>query len=253
MSEIARLAALADDLLALHQPGNPVVLPTVWDAWSAKIAVGAGFGALTVGSHPAAESIGRPDGEGMSFTELTDRVTQITRAAEVPVSVDVESGYGLEPAAIIDGLLASGAVGLNIEDTVHSEGGRLRTAEEHAAVIAGLRAAADAAGVSVVVNARTDVFKQRTGPEEERVDLAIARMRLCAEAGANSLYPVAFHDEETLKRICTELPLPVNAIADLRNGELAMYARAGAGRVSFGPIWQMGLAEVSAEWLARWC
>jgi 2-methylisocitrate lyase-like PEP mutase family enzyme len=252
MSEITRLSALADDLLALHQPGNPVVLPTVWDAWSAKVAVGAGFRALTVGSHPLAESVGRADGEQMSFTEVTDRITQITRAAEVPVSVDVESGYGLSPAGIIAGLLGAGAVGLNIEDTVHSEGGRMRTAEEHAELIAGLRAAADDAGVDVVINARTDTFKNKLGADEDRVDLAIARMKLCADAGASSLYPVGFHDEPTLTRICAELPLPVNAIADPRNGDLAMYARAGAGRISFGPIWQMGLAEVSAEWLARW-
>lgn len=252
MSEIARLAALADDLLALHQPGNPVVLPTVWDGWSARVAVEAGFRALTVGSHPVADSVGRADGEGMSFTELTERVAQITRAVEVPVSVDVESGYGLAPAAIVDGLLGAGAVGLNIEDTVHSEGGRLRSAEEHAAVIAGLRAAANAAGVDVVINARTDVFKHKLGPDEDRVDLAIARMRLCADAGASSLYPVAFHDEPTLSRICAELPLPVNAIARPDVDELDFYRRAGAGRISFGPTWQMALARVSREWLVRW-
>ncbi len=252
MSETDRLARLAADLLALHQPGNPVVLPTVWDAWSATIAVEAGFSALTVGSHPAAASIGRPDGEGMSFTELTDRVAQITGAVDVPVSVDVESGYGLDPATLTTGLLGAGAVGLNIEDTVHSEGGRLRSSDEHAQVIAGLRAAADSVGVPVVINARTDTFKAKLGADDERVDIAIARMTACAEAGASSLYPVGFHDEETLARICAALPLPVNAIANPVDGDLAMYARAGAGRISFGPIWQMSLAKVSAEWLARW-
>ncbi len=252
VSDRTSLSDLATDLLALHRPGDPVVLPTAWDAWSARMAVEAGFAAITVGSHPVADSIGRPDGEGMTFGEVTTRVLQITEAVDVPVSVDVEAGYGLEPAALIDGLLTAGAVGLNIEDTVHSEDGRLRSAEEHAAYVAGLRAAADAVGVPVVINARTDWFKGKHGAEETRVDDAIVRMRLCAEAGASALYPVGFHDEATLTRLCTALPLPVNAIAKPDVDDLAMYRRAGAGRISFGPTWQMALAKQSAEWLARW-
>ena len=91
-------------LLALHVPGNPAILPTVWDAWSAKLAVDAGFAALTVGSHPVADSVGKPDGEGMSFDDLTNRVAQITGAVDVPISVDIESGYGEPPQRLIEGL-----------------------------------------------------------------------------------------------------------------------------------------------------
>ncbi len=246
------LSDLASTLQALHRPGDPVVLPTVWDAWSAKLAVDAGFTALTVGSHPMADSIGRPDGEGMTFEEVTTRVAQITEAVDVPVSVDVEAGYGLEPEALINGMLEVGVVGINVEDTVHSEGGRLRSGEEHAAYISALRAAADAAGVPVVINARTDWFKGKHGDEVTRVEDAIARMRLCAEAGASSLYPVSFHDEETLTRLCSELALPVNAIARPDVDDLEMYRRAGAGRITFGPTWQMALGKVSQEWLGRW-
>src|ERR1700721_4228084 len=89
------LGERATTLLTLHQPGNPVILPTVWDAWSARLATDAGFAALTVGSHPVADSIGKPDNEGMSFDDLLARVAQITAAVDVPVSVDVESGYRL--------------------------------------------------------------------------------------------------------------------------------------------------------------
>jgi 2-methylisocitrate lyase-like PEP mutase family enzyme len=252
MSDTDELEALAQALLALHRPGDPGVLPTVWDAWSAKVAVAAGFEGLTVGSHPAAESIGRADGEQMAFTELTDRVAQITGAVGVPVSVDVESGYGLDPETLIGGLLASGAVGLNVEDTVHGEGGRVRSPEEHAELVRRLRQAADSAGVHVVVNARTDTFKHRLGSDDERVDIAIERMRLCAEAGADSLYPVGAHDEATLTRLTEALPLPVNAIARPEVDDLALYRRAGVGRISFGPLWQMALGRVSADWLARW-
>jgi 2-methylisocitrate lyase-like PEP mutase family enzyme len=150
-------------LLALHQPGNPVILPTVWAAWSAKLAVDAGFSALTVGSHPVADSIRKSDNEGMTFDDLLTRVAQITAAVDVPVWVDIESGYGEAPARLIEGLLDTDAVGLNIEDTVHSEGGRLRSAGEHAELVGALRAAADAAGVHVVINARTDLFIRQDG------------------------------------------------------------------------------------------
>jgi 2-methylisocitrate lyase-like PEP mutase family enzyme len=143
------LQQLADALLALHVPGTPVVLPTVWDAWSAKLAVEAGFAALTVGSHPVADSVGKPDGEGMSFDDLIARLEQITRAVDVPISVDIESGYGETPQRLIEGLLSVGAVGLNIEDSVHSEGKRLRDPEEHAALVGELRKAADDADVHV--------------------------------------------------------------------------------------------------------
>src|SRR5271155_3304335 len=193
MSTSSRLADRATTLLTLHQPGNPVILPTVWDAWSAGLAVDAGFAALTVGSHPVADSIGKPDNEGMSFDDLLARVAQITAAVDVPVSVDVESGYALPAPRLIEGLLGAGAVGLNIEDTVHSEGKRLRSAGEHAELVGALRTAADAAGVHVVVNARTDVFLRRDGLEEggasDRVDRAVARLTEAAAAGADGPVP----------------------------------------------------------------
>src|SRR6478609_7883969 len=202
-------------LLELHQPGNPVVLPTVWDAWSAKLAVDAGFSALTVGSHPVADSIGRPDNEGMTFDELLTRVVQITDAVDVPVSVDIEAGYGEAPTRLIEGLLGAGAVGLNIEDTVHGEGGRLRTSTEHAELVGALRAAADAAGVHVV-------------------------------------HPVGRHDPDTLRRLTSELPLPVNAIGLPDQDDPASFGPLGVARISFGPFLQWALSERAKEILARW-
>ncbi len=148
---MTELAGKAKTLLELHKPGDPVILPTVWDAWSANLAVSAGFTALTVGSHPVSDSIGKPDNEGITFDELTTRIKQITAAVDVPISVDIESGYGEDPKTLIDGLIEAGAVGLNIEDTVHSEGGRLREAQEHADFVGALRAASDATDVHVVI------------------------------------------------------------------------------------------------------
>ena len=242
----------AQTLLALHQPGNPVVLPTVWDAWSARLAADAGFAALTVGSHPMADSVGKADREGMTFDDVITRVKQITAAVDVPVSVDIESGYGQSSTRLITGLLEAGAVGLNIEDTVHSEGGRLRSSSEHAELVGALRKAADATGVHVVVNARTDLFLRQDGDESDRVERAIARLKESAAAGADSLYPVGRHDPDTLRRLASELPLPINAIALPDQDDPASFGPLGVGRISFGPFLQGALSGRAKEILARW-
>ncbi|MEV3903462.1 isocitrate lyase/phosphoenolpyruvate mutase family protein [Mycobacterium sp. NPDC050551] len=246
------LKSRADELLALHRPGDPVVLPTVWDAWSAKLAVDAGFAALTVGSHPVADSIGRADNEGMTFDELLTRVAQITEAVDVPVSVDIESGYGEAPTRLIEGLLGVGAVGLNIEDTVHAEGGRLRSSADHAELVGALRRAADDAGVHVVVNARTDLFLRKDGDDADRVDRAVARLTEAAQAGADVLYPVGRHDADTLRRLTAELPLPINAIGLPDEDDPASFGPLGVARISFGPFLQFALAKRATELLDRW-
>lgn len=242
----------ADALLALHQPGNPVILPTVWDAWSARLAADEGFAALTVGSHPLADSVGEPDGEGMAFEDVVARVKQITAAVDVPVSVDLESGYAQPPARLIDGLLEAGAVGFNIEDTVHSENKRLRSPSEHAEFVGALREAADDTGVHVVINARTDLFLRQDGDESDRVDRAIARLTEAAAAGADVLYPVGRHEPDTLRRLTSELPLPVNAIALPDQDDPASFGPLGVARVSFGPFLQRALSARAKELLQRW-
>jgi 2-methylisocitrate lyase-like PEP mutase family enzyme len=284
MSETT-LQGRAAALLAMHRPGNPVVLPTVWDAWSARLAVGEGFSALTVGSHPLADSIGKADGEVMSFDDLLTRVRQITDAVDVPVSVDIESGYGEPPERLIAGLLDVGAVGFNLEDTVHKEGKRLRSPAEHAELVGRLRAAADAAGVHVVINARTDLFL-RNGTDErsreesistdersreesistdersreesistddaDRVDRAIARLSEAAAAGADSLFPAGLRDPEGLARFVSEVPLPVSVTVPPDSADLAELAAIGVGRITFGPFLQAALSARAKEVLGRW-
>lgn len=246
------LSQKATTLLELHKPGNPVVLPTVWDAWSANLAVSAGFAALTVGSHPVSDSIGKPDNEGITFDELLARISQISSAVDAPLSVDIESGYGEDPKRLIEGLISAGAVGLNIEDTVHSEGGRLREAQEHADFVGALRAASDATDVHVVINARTDLFVKQVGDESDRVERAIERLKLAAAAGADVLYPVGFHTDEVHKRLTSELPLPVNAIGHPVSNEKSALAALGIARVSFGPLFQLVLAERANDVLSAW-
>lgn len=243
----------ATAFLALHRPGDPAILPTVWDAWSAKLVQEAGFSALTVGSHPLADSVGKSDQEGMDFADVVRRVTEITTAVDLPVSVDIESGYGLEAARLIDGLLEAGAVGLNIEDTVHSEGGRLRDPAEHADLVGELRQCADKSGVHVVVNARTDVFvRAAADAPTDRFDSAVTRLKLAAEAGADVLYPVGRHEPDVQRRLCRELPLPVNAIGMPGVGDRTYFAELGVARVSFGPFLQRALSEEANRLLDRW-
>ena len=135
---------------------------------------------------------------------------------------------------------------------MHKEGKRLRSAEEHAALVGELRKAADAAGVHVVINARTDLFLRQDGDEADRVDRAIARLKLAAEAGADSLYPVGRHDPDTMRRLTSELPLPVNAIALPDQDDPASFGPLGVGRISFGPFLQRALSARAEELLARW-
>lgn len=228
------------------------MLPTVWDAWSARLAVDAGFAALTVGSHPVADSIGKSDGENMAFEDLLTRVRQITAAVEVPVSVDIESGYGESPERLIEGLLDAGVVGFNLEDTVHKEGKRLRTATEHAELVGQLRAAADAAGVHVVINARTDLFLRNDGDDADRVERAIARMSEAAAAGADSLFPAGLRDPEGLARFTSAVSLPVSVTVPPEDTDKAALAALGVGRITFGPFLQWALGAQAKEILGLW-
>ena len=186
---MADLTTRAHQLLELHHSGTTLVLPTVWDAWSARAVVDAGFPALTIGSHPLADSRGQQDHEGMTLLDALDGIRHVTGAVDVPVSADVESGYGAAPAELVERVLEAGAVGINVEDTVHGEGGRLRSPEEHAEYIGGLRQAADGAGVELVINARTDVFLQPSGTFDDPLAEAVRRLQACEAAGARCVYP----------------------------------------------------------------
>ncbi len=253
---MADLSTRASQLLQLHHRGTTLVLPTVWDAWSARTVVDAGFEALTIGSHPLADSRGQEDHEGMTLDDALEGIARITAAVDVPVSADVESGYGTAPAELVERVLAAGAVGINVEDTVHSEGDRLRSAEEHADYIGGIRAAADAAGVELVINARTDVFLKPPGTFDDPLAEAITRMAACEAAGARCLYPVLAPDAVAVRTLLAELSTPINVIADpvggSAAGDLAALRAIGVQRVSFGPLLQGSLTRTITDLVAPW-
>lgn len=246
----------AKKLAEMHESGDVVVLPTVWDTWSAQVAVDAGFHGLTVGSHPVADSIGSADGENMDFADYLAVVSRITGAVEVPVSADVESGYSLDPKELIERLLEAGAVGANIEDVVHGEGKRVRDRQEHADYIAAARSAADAAGVPFVLNGRTDAVKLGTDVFPDPLAEAVERIKLMEGAGARAVYPVGLTTAEQVSTLVSAVSVPVNVTAHPVKGHgagaLPALAELGVRRITFGPLWQKWLADVSAKQLAEW-
>ncbi|WP_309132712.1 isocitrate lyase/phosphoenolpyruvate mutase family protein [Brevibacterium sp.] len=256
MTDIPLLAERAAALLDAHHNRRPLVLPTVWDAWSARAMVSAGFSALTVGSHPLANSLGAEDGEAMSLEEALEGIDRITASVDVPVSADLESGYDTPAPELIAGLLAAGAVGVNIEDTVHSQQ-RLRTAEEHAEYISDLRRAADAQRVHVVINARTDVFKHADEFADPTAEV-VRRLNLCAEAGADCVYPVAMPTTDDLRTVLSQVSLPLNVTAHPLAGaipeglDLNALRELGVSRVTFGPLLQAALQQDFAEFTTNW-
>lgn len=256
MAPMADLATRASELLALHHAGTTLVLPTVWDAWSARAVVEAGFPALTIGSHPLADSRGQPDNEGMTLDDALDGIRHITSSVEVPVSADVESGYGTAPAELVERVLDAGAVGINVEDTVHGEGKRMRSPSEHADYIGAIRQAADAAGVELVINARTDALLKPEGTFDDPLAEAIARLQACEAAGARCVYPVRAPSADAVRTLLAELSGPVNVIANPVSGSLAGslddLRAMGVHRVSFGPLLQMSLTSHLQELVSPW-
>jgi 2-methylisocitrate lyase-like PEP mutase family enzyme len=208
-----------------------------------------------VGSHPVANSRGQKDNEGMTLSDNLDSVRRIAGAVDVPVTADVESGYDTAAAELVERVLEAGAVGINVEDTVHSEG-RMRSSEEHAEYIGALRAAADEAGVELVINARTDVFLKPEGTFDDPLAEAITRMRACEAAGARSLYPVLAPDADAVRTLLSELNTPINVIADPVDGSSAGslddLRSLGVQRVTFGPLLQRRLGDPLTELVSAW-
>ncbi|MBL1081389.1 isocitrate lyase/phosphoenolpyruvate mutase family protein [Streptomyces actinomycinicus] len=218
----------AEAFRALHlrrAPGDPLVLPGPWDASSARTFVAAGFPALATPSAGVAASLGYADG-ATPADEMFAAVARITRAVDVPVSADVEDGYGLAPKELVERLLEAGAVGCNLED---SAGGVLKAPHAQAEFLAEVRAAAADA---LFVNARVDVFVHGDGDPER----AIERAALYRAAGADCVYPI-LAPTAVLPLLRAGIAGPLNALA-LLDGDgpaPAALGELGATRVTFGP------------------
>jgi 2-methylisocitrate lyase-like PEP mutase family enzyme len=171
---------------------------------------------------------------------------RVAKAVSVPVTVDAEAGYLMRPRELVDRLLEIGAVGCNLEDSDHRAGG-LADAENHAEWLAGVRSAADDAGVPIVINARVDTFLPRSGiPEADRLTEAIRRGRLYREAGADCIYPIGVRSRRDIAELVAELPAPVNGNTGAEL-DLATLRELDVARVSYGPrFYHAGIAGFRA-------
>ncbi|MCH0563936.1 isocitrate lyase/phosphoenolpyruvate mutase family protein [Streptomyces sp. MUM 2J] len=212
---------------ALHRsrpPGDPLVLPGPWDAASAQVFVAAGFPALATPSAGIAAALGYEDGRTPA-DEMFAAVARIARAVDVPVSADVEGGYGFAPKELVERLLEAGAVGCNLED---SEGGVLKDPRRHAEWLAEVRGAA---GDRLFVNARIDTFLHGAGDP----DRTIERAALYVAAGADCVYPI-LAPVGLLPLLRAGIEGPLNVFARYGEGPSpAELGEGGATRVTFGP------------------
>ncbi|MCF3964254.1 isocitrate lyase/PEP mutase family protein [Streptomyces fuscigenes] len=205
-------------------PEDPLVLPGPWDAGSAQAFRDAGFTALATPSAGVSASLGYEDGE-LPFEDMFAAVARITRAVDVPVSADLEGGYGLKPEELVERALAAGVVGCNLED---SHRGVLKDPRQHADWLAEVVAAADGA---LVVNARVDTFI--TGDTDPAS--AVERARLYVAAGADCVYPIlAPHD--ALPDLRAGIDGPINAVSNVPGPAHAELGKLGATRITFGPM-----------------
>jgi 2-methylisocitrate lyase-like PEP mutase family enzyme len=232
VTAVAGFAERADRLRALHVPGKPLILPNAWDAASARAVVAAGFPAVATASAAVAPSLGYEDGEGTPPDEMFAAIGRVAGAVDVPVTADIERGYGLSAAEIAGRSIAAGAVGCNLEDS-DARTGELVRVDEQAQLLAGIRETSP----ELVINARVDVLLHGSGSREERIQEAVRRGRAYAAAGADCVYPLIVDrlDLAEVRALVDGIGLPVN-LAFLPGGpSLAELAAAGVARISFGP------------------
>ncbi|WP_369231571.1 isocitrate lyase/phosphoenolpyruvate mutase family protein [Streptomyces sp. R21] len=225
---------------ALHVPGRPLVLPNAWDTASARIIEEAGAAAVATTSAGLAWDLGTADGDRLDRERALGAVERITAAVRVPVSADIESGYAVDAEGVGDtirAVLAAGAVGVNIEDALYEGQAPLRPVAEQAERIAAARAAADAAGVPLFVNARIDTYLRGAGKVEETLERAAAFLA----AGADGIFVPGAVDPVTVKTLVEGVEGPLNVMVGPGAPSVAELAALGVARISAGS----GLAQAA--------
>jgi 2-methylisocitrate lyase-like PEP mutase family enzyme len=238
-SQTADLQSQCDLLRSLHRPGDPLLLPNAWDVATARAVVAAGFSVVATTSAGVAGTLGYEDHEGAPGDEMLAAAARIARGVEVPVTVDAEAGYGMEPAELVAALRSAGAAGCNLEDTDHAAGS-LRDPDQHAEWLSAIRRAASDDGYRLVVNARIDVFLgpflagDGPGTQEALVPEAVERANTYLKAGVDCVYPIVLWEADALRRFMSELRGPVNVVRLPQAPSLAELAALGVARVSWG-------------------
>ena len=221
----------------LHS-GKPILLlPNVWDVASARIVEAAGFPALATSSAGVAFALGYPDGERISREEMAAAVARIVAHVAVPVTADMEAGYGRRPedaAATVRAAIEAGAVGMNFEDSPGERGEPLRDEALQVERVRAAREAADASGVPFVLNARTDVYLENVGAQDTRLAHAVRRLNAYRAAGADCLFAPGVTDAATIATLVKELRGPLNILGTVATPPVPELERLGVARVSLG-------------------
>ncbi len=230
-------AEKAAEFLKLHRGPGPLVLANVWDVMSARLIERAGFPAIATSSAAIANALGFPDGEAISREAMLSVVARIAAKVSVPVSADLEAGYGTslgEIAKTARALVAAGAVGLNFEDANGDAKNPLFRVAEQMEKIKCLRSTGEKLGVHFVINGRTDVYLKSVGTPATRFEHAVTRLNSYRQAGADCLFAPGVHDAETIGRLVKAVDGPLNILAGPATPPIAELARLGVARVSFG-------------------
>jgi 2-methylisocitrate lyase-like PEP mutase family enzyme len=228
----------ADSFKSLHIKGSPVILFNVWDAGSAQAIEEAGAKAIATGSWAVAAAHGFEDGEKLPLELALANLERIVRSVALPVTLDFEGGYAANPSELKDNiqrLIAAGGIGINFEDRIVGGGGLYSTEVQSARIVA-IREAADAAGVPLFINARTDVFLQTYPAEhnETQLEEALQRAKAYAEAGASGLFAPGLRNPNLIKRLCDNSSLPVNILVLPDTPTTETMAELGVARISYG-------------------
>jgi 2-methylisocitrate lyase-like PEP mutase family enzyme len=235
MSEL--LAQKANALRALHHTGKVLLLPNVWDVASARIIEDAGFPAIATTSAGIAFSLGYPDGQKISRSEMLAQVARIARAVKVPVTADAEAGYGERPddaAQTAHEVIEAGAVGMNFEDGTDDPLRPLIDLPLQLERIRAIREAGAKSGVPLLLNARTDVYLAQVGPPETRYDHTLRRLRAFRDAGADCVFAPGLRDIETIARLVQDIQCPLNILAGPGSPSVLELQSLGVARVSLG-------------------
>ena len=221
----------------MHRGGMILVLANAWDVASARVIEEAGCAAIATTSAGVAFSLGYPDGQKISREEMLARVGRIARAVKVPVTADVESGYGARPedaAATAKGVIEAGAVGMNLEDGTGDPAHPVAELTLQLEKIRAVREAALKTGVLLVLNARTDVYLRQVGAAESRYDETLRRAVGYRDAGADCVFVPGLRDAETIGRLVRDVKCPVNILAGPGWPTVRELEQLGVARVSIG-------------------
>ncbi|MFD3697313.1 isocitrate lyase/phosphoenolpyruvate mutase family protein [Streptomyces sp. NPDC058646] len=223
-------AGRARAFAALHDPARPLALANAWDVAGARLVEAAGAAAVATTSAGVAWSLGAPDGDVLARDRALDLVSRVASAVSVPVTADIEGGFGAGPDAVaetVSGVLAAGAVGINIED------GR-RAPADHAERLAAARSAAEAAGVPLYINARVDTYLFGLGEASARLDDTLARAAAYLRAGATGIFVPGVTDPATVAELAQGIDAPLNVLAAPGAPTVAELGALGVARVSLG-------------------